>query len=75
MTWDSSEILWYLVAHASRVFAAAAPAIRKQGAAWSVAVTRKAGNATNVNQLITEILWNRTACVSIICYFWYFHQR
>ena len=54
--WDSLETLWYLVVRASHASAAVAPAIKKQGAAWSVAVTRKAGNATNVNQLITEIL-------------------
>lgn len=51
--------------------AAAAPAIRKPDAAWSVVVTRKAGNATNVNQLITEIPWNRAVCVSIVDYFWF----
>lgn len=59
------------MARASPVSAAAAPAIRKPGAASSVAVTRKAGNATNVNQLITEIPWNRAVCVSIVDYFWF----
>lgn len=65
------EILRYPVARANPVSAAAAPAIRKPDAAWSVVVTRKAGNATNVNQLITEIPWNRAVCVSIVDYFWF----
>jgi len=52
------------VALASDALATVVLAIKKRVAAWSAAVTPRAGNASGARRRTLEIPWNKIACVS-----------